>query len=401
MALLGSTGSIGRQTVDVLTSAADDRFSVVALAAGRDADTLSDQAARLRPRVVAMGETGAAARLRLPDGATLLDAPDAMTQMAIRDDVDMVIVATGGVVSLRPVLAALEAGKVVATANKETLVSAGHLVMPLARARAAEVAATDPGVAAGPGRWPGCGPSTRSTRPSGSAWPARILGSVARLILTASGGPFREWPAASLAAARPADALAHPTWDMGAKITIDSATLMNKGLEVIEAHWLYDVAYEHIEVIIHPQSLVHSLVEFVDGSQKAQLGLPDMRIPIQYALSYPQRVPGPAPRLDLVEHSQMTFAAPDERALPGPRHRPCRRHRRSRRHGGAHRRRRHRRGALPGRQPLVHGDGSPRGGGRGPLQRVPYPHARRTSRRSMPKYAAGRGRPTSTAGRAE
>jgi 1-deoxy-D-xylulose-5-phosphate reductoisomerase len=139
---------------------------------------------------------------------------------------------------------------------------------------------------------------------------------LARLILTASGGPFRDWPAERLATARPEDALEHPTWDMGAKITIDSATLMNKGLEVIEAHWLYDVAYERIDVIVHPQSLVHSLVEFVDGSQKAQLGLPDMRIPIQYALTFPRRIAGPAPRLDLMEHSRMTFESPDERRFP-------------------------------------------------------------------------------------
>ena len=176
-------------------------------------------------------------------------------------------------VSLRPVLAALEAGKVVATANKETLVSAGHLVMPLARARADAVRATDPASPmASPLAW---------LRPIDSEHSAiwqclagEDLASVARLILTASGGPFREWSRERMAAATPADALAHPTWTMGAKITIDSATLMNKGLEVIEAHWLYDVPYEHIDVVIHPQSLVHSLVEFVDGSLKAQLGLP-------------------------------------------------------------------------------------------------------------------------------
>jgi 1-deoxy-D-xylulose-5-phosphate reductoisomerase len=135
-------------------------------------------------------------------------------------------------------------------------------------------------------------------------------------VLTASGGPFRDWPAHRLARVRPDEALAHPTWDMGVKITIDSATLMNKGLEVIEAHWLYDIGYEHIDVLVHPQSLVHALVEFVDGSQKAQLGLPDMRIPIQYALSYPHRRTGPAPRLSLLEHDSMTFEAPDERRFP-------------------------------------------------------------------------------------
>jgi 1-deoxy-D-xylulose-5-phosphate reductoisomerase len=142
------------------------------------------------------------------------------------------------------------------------------------------------------------------------------LAAVARLVLTASGGPFRTWPAERMAGARPEDALKHPNWSMGAKITIDSATLMNKGLEVIEAHWLYDVPYGHVDVVVHPQSLIHSLVEFVDGSQKAQLGLPDMRIPIQYAITFPHRTAGPAPRLDLIERSTMTFEATDEQRFP-------------------------------------------------------------------------------------
>jgi 1-deoxy-D-xylulose-5-phosphate reductoisomerase len=187
--------------------------------------------------------------------------------------------------------------------------------MPLARARALEVAAREPGSAmASPLAW------LRPIDSEHSAiWQCLVgedLSSVARLILTASGGPFREWSAERMADAVPGDALAHPTWTMGAKITIDSATLMNKGLEVIEAHWLYDVAYEDIDVIVHPQSLVHSFVEFVDGSLKAQLGLPDMRIPIQYAVTFPQRTAGPAPRLDLTEHSQMTFHAPDLDRFP-------------------------------------------------------------------------------------
>jgi 1-deoxy-D-xylulose-5-phosphate reductoisomerase len=315
VALLGSTGSIGVQTVDVLEALGRDLFEVVALAAGRDAATLSAQAERLRPQAVALADPDAAVHLQLPRGMTLLTGSDALLELAVRDDVDLVVVGTGGVVSLRPVLAALEAGKVVATANKETLVCGGHLVMPLAHSRAAAIAATDP----------------TSPMASALAWLRPIdsehsalwqclvgedLGAVRRLVLTASGGPFREWPARRLARVRPQDALAHPTWDMGAKITIDSATLMNKGLEVIEAHWLYDVGYERIEVLVHPQSLVHSLVEFVDGSQKAQLGLPDMRIPIQYALSYPRRRPGPAPRLSLLEHTDMTFEAPDEGRFP-------------------------------------------------------------------------------------
>ena len=315
VALLGSSGSIGRQAVDVLVSAGPEAFRVVALAAGRDAETLSAQAAELRPEVVAMADPGSAVRLQLPSGTRLARGDEALVEMATRDDVDLVIIATAGVVSLRPVLAALEAGKVVATANKETLVSAGHLVMPLARARADAMRATDPtSPMASPLAW---------LRPIDSEHSAiwqclagEELASVARLILTASGGPFREWSRERMAAATPADALAHPNWTMGAKITIDSATLMNKGLEVIEAHWLYDVPYEHIEVVIHPQSLVHSLVEFVDGSQKAQLGLPDMRIPIQYAIDHPHRRPGPAPRLDVRVPGHMTFSTPDEVRFP-------------------------------------------------------------------------------------
>jgi 1-deoxy-D-xylulose-5-phosphate reductoisomerase len=314
VALLGSSGSIGRQTVDVLAAAGPDVFEVVALAAGHDVDTLNAQAQRLRPKVVWVADPAAAARLELPAG-TRQAGEDALLEMATRDDVDLVIVATGGVVSLRPTLAALEAGKVVATANKETLVSAGHLVMPLAWARAERVRSADPASPlASPLAW---------LRPIDSEHSAiwqclagEDLASVARLILTASGGPFREWPAERMADATPADALAHPNWTMGAKITVDSATLMNKGLEVIEAHWLYDVPYEDIDVVIHPQSLVHSFVEFVDGSLKAQLGLPDMRIPIQYAIDHPQRRPGPAPRLDVRAHDRMTFAAVDEARFP-------------------------------------------------------------------------------------
>ncbi len=315
VALLGSTGSIGRQTLDVLVAAGPEAFRVTALAAGRDAVTLSAQLATVRPLVASLADDGARTRLEVPHGVTLDGAPDALERLATRDDVDMVIVATGGLVSLRPVLAALGAGKVVATANKETLVAGGHLVMPLAASLAAARRAADPGDPLGsPLGW---------VRPIDSEHSAlwqclagERVSDVARLVLTASGGPFRAWDAARLATATARDALAHPTWDMGAKITIDPATLMNKGLEVIEAHWLYDVPIAAIDVLVHPQSLVHSLVEFVDGSLKAQLGLPDMRIPIQYALTWPGRTPGPAPRLDLVEHPTMTFEAPDTKRFP-------------------------------------------------------------------------------------
>ncbi len=314
MALLGSTGSIGRQTVEVL-AAHPDAFTVVALAAGSNAGLLAEQAGRLRPLAVALGDETALAGLDLPPGTARIGGQDALEVLATRDDVDLVIVATGGVVSLRPVLAALRAGKVVATANKETLVAGGHLVMPLARDLAATVAATDPGDAyASPLAW------LRPIDSEHSAiWQCLVgesMAAVASLMLTASGGPFLDSTPEELAAVTPAQALRHPTWTMGAKITIDSATLANKGLEVIEAHWLYDVDYDAIEVVIHPQSVVHSAVRFVDGSLKAQLGTPDMRLPIQYALTYPDRRPSPAAPPDLIATGRLDFRAPDEGRFP-------------------------------------------------------------------------------------
>jgi 1-deoxy-D-xylulose-5-phosphate reductoisomerase len=272
VAVLGSTGSIGTQALDVL-GRHPDAFEVVALATGRNRSLLAEQAERHRPREAAL--TG--------DDVGRLEA------IATRDDVDLVIVATGGIVSLRPVLAALAAGKVVATANKETLVAGGHLVMPLARARAATIASATPGDPfASPLAW------LRPIDSEHSAiWQCLVgesLGRVAALILTASGGPFLDGPP-DLATVTPEQALRHPTWSMGAKITIDSATLANKGLEVVEARWLYDVDDAAIDVVVHPQSVVHSAVRFVDGSLKAQLGTPDMRTPIQYALTYPDRRP--------------------------------------------------------------------------------------------------------------
>jgi len=310
VAVLGSTGSIGRQALEVLEGL-PDAFRVVALAAGHDAATLSAQAATFRPRVVAVADAPA---VELPHGVHREQAPDPLLALATRDDVDLVIVATGGLISLPATLAALAGGKVVATANKETLVAAGHLVMPLARRQAAAAATTAPAdPQASPLGW---------LRPIDSEHSAiwqclagERLEEVARLILTASGGPFRERPT-DLEAVRPVDALAHPTWHMGAKITIDSATLMNKGLEVIEAHWLYDVAYDHVAVVVHPQSIIHSAVEFVDGSLKAQLGLPDMRLPIQYALTYPRRVPSPAVAVDLGDLAALTFEPVDEARFP-------------------------------------------------------------------------------------
>jgi 1-deoxy-D-xylulose-5-phosphate reductoisomerase len=316
VALLGSTGSIGEQAVDVL--AADPSFRVVALATGSRADVLAEQAQRLRPAVVAIADDEARQALSaggLPAGTELLGGEDALLELATRPDVDIVLVGTGGVISLRPVIAALDAGKIVATANKETLVAGGHLVMPRARARAEERRAADPSdpLASSLG-W---------LRPIDSEHSAiwqclagENLARVQRLVLTASGGPFLDTPAEAFAAITPEQALRHPTWRMGAKVTIDSATLANKGLEVIEARWLYDVRYEQIDVVIHPQSVVHSAVQFVDGSLKAQLGTPDMRLPIQYALTFPDRRPSPATPADLVATARLDFRAPDEARFP-------------------------------------------------------------------------------------
>ncbi len=311
VALLGSGGSIGRQAVDVLYGLAPD-WRVVALATGSQASLLEEQARRLRPSVAALGTD---APLELPSGCVQVGGPDALVEMATRDDVDLVVVATGGIVSLRPVLAALRAGKVVATANKETLVAGGHLVMAEARARAAERAATDP-------RDP-LADALGWLRPIDSEHSAiwqclagEEMSGVAALVLTASGGPFLDLPVERFAGITPAMALRHPTWSMGAKITIDSATLANKGLEVIEAHWLYGVEYPAIEIVIHPQSVVHSAVRFVDGSLKAQIGTPDMRLPIQYAITYPSRRPSAAAAADLVAAGRLEFRAPDETRFP-------------------------------------------------------------------------------------
>jgi 1-deoxy-D-xylulose-5-phosphate reductoisomerase len=314
VALLGSGGSIGRQTIDVLLGLGD-AVRVVALATGSQTALLEEQVRRCRPSAVALADPAALAGLDLPPGIERVGGPDQLSELATRPDVDLVIVATGGVVSLQPTLAALAQGKVVATANKETLVAGGHLVMALARGLAAARAAIDPhDPAASPLAW---------LRPIDSEHSAiwqclagEAMSGVARLILTASGGPFRERSLEELSMATPEQALRHPTWRMGAKITVDSATLVNKGLEVIEAHWLYDVGYDAIEVLIHPQSVVHSAVLFVDGSLKAQIGTPDMRLPIQYAVTYPTRHPSPATPPDLLSVGPLEFDAPDEGRFP-------------------------------------------------------------------------------------
>ncbi|HEX5039413.1 MAG TPA: 1-deoxy-D-xylulose-5-phosphate reductoisomerase [Candidatus Limnocylindria bacterium] len=275
VAVLGSTGSIGRQAIEVI-DALPERFTIRALAAGRPGDAfLAQLASHPGARAWCPGERPSA----MADGAW---AAGGLEELATLDEVEIVVVSTTGMAALPSVLAALRAGKTVALANKETLVSGGHLVARELRALGGD-------------------PFDR-LRPIDSEHSAiwqclvgeRISG-VARLVLTASGGPFRGRPADTLASVSPEEALAHPTWRMGPKITIDSATLVNKAFEIIEAKWLYRLPYSRIGAVVHPQSVVHSLVEFVDGSYKAQLGIPDMRLPIQYALTHPDRLPSPAP----------------------------------------------------------------------------------------------------------
>lgn len=314
VAVLGSTGSIGRQTLDVLGR--DPRFDVVGLAAGRNAGLFGEQLVQFRPSVAVVADDDVRRGLAfVPAGTNVECGQAALEALASRPDIDLLIVGTGGMVSLRPVIAALRAGTPVATANKETLVAGGHLVMPIARAHAAARAAGDPRDPLGsPLAW------VRPIDSEHSAIWQCLAGerpeSIARLILTASGGPFLDRPAEELATVTVAQALRHPTWSMGDKITIDSATLANKGLEVIEAHWLYDVGYDMIDVVIHPQSVVHSAVRFVDGSVKAQLGTPDMRLPIQYAITYPERSPSPAIAPDLAAIGRLDFREPDMARFP-------------------------------------------------------------------------------------
>jgi 1-deoxy-D-xylulose-5-phosphate reductoisomerase len=296
VAVLGSTGSIGRQALEVI-AALGDPFSVRALASGHANDELAAQLA-------AWPEARTWAADRRPDDlATGRWADGGLEELATMDGVELVLVATTGMAALPAVLAALVSGRRVALANKETLVTGGHLVAAALEARG--------------------GDRLDRLRPIDSEhsaiWQCLLgerMGGVRRLVLTASGGPFRGRSVEDLASVTPEQALAHPTWRMGPKITIDSATLVNKAFEVIEAKWLYRLPYSRIDAVIHPQSVVHSLVEFADGSYKAQLGMPDMRLPIQYALTHPSRLPSPAAASGPTEWGELTFTALTEGAYP-------------------------------------------------------------------------------------
>jgi len=302
LAILGSTGSVGEQTLAV-AAANPDRFEVVALAAGRRVDELAAQIERFRPRLVSVADSGAAERLRerFGDRVEVRSGEAGLIDVATIE-VELVVAALVGAVGLAPTLAAIRAGRDVALANKEVMVMAGALVRREVEAHGVTLLPVDSEHSA-------IFQALAGQRPE----------DVSRLILTCSGGPFRDaelWPAERLAEASVEAALAHPNWDMGAKITIDSATLMNKGLEVIEARWLFDVPPERIDVVVHPQSIVHSLVEFRDSSVLAQLGLPDMRVPIAVALAHPERLELDIPRLDLSQVGRLDFEPPDRKRFP-------------------------------------------------------------------------------------
>jgi len=296
LAILGSTGSIGTQTLEIV-SRYPDLFSVAALTAWSNADLLIEQARRFRPSTVVIGHEAHYSRLReglAGLGIEVLAGRDAFDTVATSEGVDTVVAAMVGFAGLRPTAAAVAAGREVALANKETLVVAGEMITKTASVTGSRLLPVDS---------------------EHSAIMQCINGepknSVERIILTASGGPFRNTPAGSLIHVSPGEALRHPNWSMGSKITIDSATMMNKGLEVIEAHWLFGLTEEKIDVIIHPQSIIHSMVQFTDGSMKAQMGMPDMRMPIIYALTYPERVVTDLPRPSLPAIGSLTFEEPD------------------------------------------------------------------------------------------
>ena len=302
VAVLGSTGSVGKSGLDVIRHDGGTRLRAWGLGARSNVAAVVAQARAFHPRTVALADPKAAeiARAELRGtGINVLSGPDGLVELARDPEVDRVLSAIVGAAGLRGTWAAVDAGKVVALANKETLVVAGPLVMDLARRRGAQLLPVDSEHSA-------IFQCLRSGAPK----------EVRRVILTSSGGPFRGKSSRELSAVTPEQALRHPTWSMGPKISVDSASLMNKALEVIEARWLFGLDPDQIEVVVHPESIVHSMVEFVDGSIVAQLSPPDMRLPVQFALTYPDRVPGPCPLLDLTRVLSLTFEPPDRETFP-------------------------------------------------------------------------------------
>ena len=303
IAILGSTGSIGQSALSVV-AAHPDRLRVVALVAGGNASRLAEQVERFHPEAIGVATATALAELRetfggRPSPELLAPGRAGLIAAATRPDVDIVLCASSGTAGLEAALAAIDAGKTLALANKEVLVMAGALMVEAAKRRGVAILPVD-----------------SEHNAIHQCLHGREPKDIRRLILTASGGPFRQLDSAALKRVTPEDALRHPTWRMGRKITIDSATLMNKGLEVIEAHWLFGTPASAIDVVVHPQSVVHSMVELCDGSVIAQLGVTDMRLPIQYAFSYPDRWPAPVAPLDIARLGSVDFAPPDVSRFP-------------------------------------------------------------------------------------
>ena len=299
--ILGSTGSIGTQTLDIVRSNPD--LQVVALAAGSNVDLMEKQVREFRPEFCVMWKEEAAKELRLRTKdleTTVLSGMEGLLALAVLPKMEVLVTAIVGMIGLRPTIAAIEAGKTIALANKETLVTAGHIIMPLAAEKKVPILPVD------------CEHSAIFQSMNGEKKER-----ISKILLTASGGPFRGKKREELLDITVEDALKHPNWSMGRKITVDSSTLVNKGLEVIEAKWLFGVEPENIQVIVHPQSIIHSMVEYVDGAVIAQLGMPDMKLPIQYALFYPDRRPMDGKRVDFYELSSMTFEKPDTETFRG------------------------------------------------------------------------------------
>ena len=301
IAILGSTGSIGTQTLEVVQS--NPELQVVALAAGSSVDKLEEQIRQFKPRIAGMWSEEAAAELKsrvadLP--VKIVSGMEGLLEIAILPEAQVLVTAIVGMIGIRPTIAAIEAGKDIALANKETLVTAGHIIMPLAKKHGVSILPVDS--------------EHSAILQSMNGEPSRRI---SKILLTASGGPFRGKKREELENVQVEDALKHPNWSMGRKITIDSSTLVNKGLEVIEAKWLFDVDVDRIQVVVHPQSIIHSMVEYVDGAVIAQLGTPDMKLPIQYALFYPDRKPMDGKKLSFYELGQLTFEKPDTDTFGG------------------------------------------------------------------------------------
>jgi 1-deoxy-D-xylulose-5-phosphate reductoisomerase len=300
ISILGSTGSIGTSTLDVVKQHPEE-FQVVALAAGNNVEEMIRQAKAFQPKVVSMASKQLADQVaaEIPGSIKVVWGDEGLIEVATHSDATYVVSSLVGSRGLQPTLAAIEAGKRIGLANKETLVTAGHLVMEKAKQNKVDILPID---------------SEHSA--IFQCLNGERREDVKKIILTASGGAFRDFTREQLATATPEMALKHPNWAMGAKVTIDTATMMNKGLEVMEAHWLFAVPYDQIDVLVHPQSIIHSMVEFQDGAVMAQLGTPDMKVPIQYALSYPKRLPLSMPALSLSDIKQLTFRDPDVKRFP-------------------------------------------------------------------------------------